>query len=94
MQRTDGGLSIEAKIGGQTHRLERRAEVAEYRSERLVARFDPASWTLLGVEPTRTLTEGEAIDLSPCATLIALLAAEPAMPPGVQRRRDESQNHY
>jgi putative selenate reductase len=80
MQRTDGGLTIEAKIDGQTHRLERRAEVAEYRSERLVARFEPTSWALLGVEPTGTWTEGEAIDLGPCATLIALLAAEPTMP--------------
>jgi putative selenate reductase len=89
MQRRDGVLSIEAKIGGQTHRLERRAEVAEYRSQRIVARFEPTSWRLLGVEPTGAWTEGEAIDLSPCATLIALLAAEPAMP-GVQRRRDGS----
>jgi putative selenate reductase len=80
MQRTDGGLSIDAKIGGRAHRLERRADVAEYRSERLVARFEPGSWTLLGVEPRGAWREGETIDLSPCATLIALLAVEPAMP--------------
>ena len=54
--------------------------MAEYRSEKLVARFEPASWTLLGVEPAGTLTEGEVLDLSTCATLIALLAAEPALP--------------
>ena len=80
MQRSDGALAIEARLGGATHRLERRAGVAEYRSEKLVARFEPASWTLLGVEPVGTLTEGEVLDLSTCATLIALLAAEPALP--------------
>ena len=80
MRATGGGLAIEAKLGGRTHRLERRADVAEYQSERVVARFDPGSWALLGAEPVGTLTEGEALDLSPCAMLIALLAARPALP--------------
>ena len=81
LRRTEGGLEIEAKLGGRTHRLERRAGVAEYRTDKLVARFEPESWTLLGVEPAGALTEGEALDLSPCATLIALLAVEPELPP-------------
>ena len=44
----------------------------------------PASRRVVGppgkCKPTGALTEGEALDLSPCATLIALLAVEPAMP--------------
>jgi putative selenate reductase len=80
MERTDGGIVIDARLGGWTHRLERGAGVAEYRSERLVARFAPGTWSLLGVEPAGPLTEGEAVDLSACATLIALLAAAPSLP--------------
>jgi hypothetical protein len=80
MHRTKVGLVIDAKLGGRTHRLERRAGVAEYRTDKLVARFEPESWALLGVEPAGALAEGEALDLSPCATLIALLAAESALP--------------
>ncbi|MFL5300813.1 MAG: putative selenate reductase subunit YgfK [Anaeromyxobacteraceae bacterium] len=80
LRRTDGGVVIDARLGGRTHRLERGGGAAEYRSDRLVARFDPGSWSLLGVEPAGPLTEGESIDLSACATLIALLAAAPALP--------------
>jgi len=80
MQRAEGTVAVEARLAGQTHRLERRAEVAEYRSEKVVARFDPESWSLLGCEPVGALREGEVLDLAPCATLIALLQAEPAIP--------------
>jgi putative selenate reductase len=80
MVRADGAIAVEAKLSGRTHRLERRGDLAEYRSEKLVARFEPHSWKLLGCEPAGALTEGEALDLSPCATLIALLAAERALP--------------
>jgi putative selenate reductase len=87
LRRTEGGLEIEAKLGGRTHRLERRAGVAEYRTDKLVARFAPESWTLLGVEPAGALTEGEALDLSPCATLIALLAVESVLPAQVTDKK-------
>jgi putative selenate reductase len=80
LSRVDGAVTIEARLGGRTHRLSRRAGVAEYRSEQVVARFAAGTWTLLGCEPARRLVEGETIDLAPCATLIALLAAEPALP--------------
>jgi putative selenate reductase len=80
LERGNGLLAIEARMGGHTHRLERRAELAEYRAERLVARFDPHAWSLLGCEPASTLSEGDVLDLSACATLIILLDAEPALP--------------
>ncbi len=80
MERAGGVIAIEAKLSGRTHRLERRGEVAEYRSEKVVARFEPRTWKLLGCEPVGALVEGETLDLSPCATLIALLDAEPALP--------------
>jgi putative selenate reductase len=80
LSRADGAVAIEAKLGGGAHRLQRRGDVAEYRSDAVIARFDPASWALLGWEPRAPLAEGEAVDLSPCATLIALLNAAPALP--------------
>ncbi len=80
VERAEGAVAVLARISGERHRLERRAGVAEYRSEKLVARFDPASWSLLGCEPLRELRDGEELDLTPCATLIALLQAAPAIP--------------
>jgi putative selenate reductase len=80
LERTAGAIAIQARLSGRGHRLERRDGVAEYRSEKLVARFDPESWSVVGYEQVGTLAEGEEIDLSPCATLIALLQAAPALP--------------
>jgi putative selenate reductase len=80
LERAPGVVAIDARLAGATHRLERRGDVAEYRSEKLVARFRPGTWDLLGCEPVGPLAEGEALDLAPCATLIALLAAEPVLP--------------
>ena len=38
------------------------------------------------LQPAGALTEGETLDLSPCATLIALLSVEPAMPAGTDKK--------
>ena len=78
--RTDGATAIEARLAGHLHRLERRNDVVVYRTDKLVARLEPRTWKLIACELAGTLADGEAIDLSPCATLIALLDAEPALP--------------
>jgi putative selenate reductase len=71
---------VEARLGGRLHSLERRDGTAVYRSETLVARLEPRTWAWLSSEPTGALADGEPIDLAPCATLIALLDAEPVLP--------------
>ena len=65
---------------GRSHRLERRDGVAEYRSEQVRARLSAGPWTVVECEPAGPLADGERVDLSTCATLIALLEAEPALP--------------
>ena len=45
------------------------------------ATFDPARWALAGVAAVGRPEEGQALDLSTCALLIALLHAEAALPP-------------
>lgn len=84
MERLNGALVVEAKIGGRPHRLERRADVAEYRSDRVVVRFHPESWEVLGHAAVATGVgspdEGEVLDLSVCGLLIGLLNAEPVLP--------------
>ncbi len=81
MSRVGGTVAIEARIAGRPHRLERRDGVAEYRSDTLRATLDPASWTLLDARVEGAPAEGTALDLGTCALLIALLHAEPALPP-------------
>jgi len=39
-----------------------------------------AGWRLTAVEAVGTLADGEQVALETCATLIALLAAEPVLP--------------
>ena len=80
LERRGGTVTLLARLGGQTHRLERREGAAEYRTDKVLARFAPETWTLLGCEAVGALEEGETLDLSPCATLIALLQAEPVLP--------------
>ncbi len=82
MEQMGENLLIEARLYGSTHWLERRADVIEYRTKDWIARFKPDSWEFLGVEALGSLTEGRALDLSPCATLIALLNAESVLPVG------------
>jgi putative selenate reductase len=80
LERRDGVLVLRARVGGKSHRLERRGGAAEYRSDQVTARFSAEPWELLDCEPAGLLEEGERIDLSTCAALITLLEAEPALP--------------
>jgi putative selenate reductase len=81
LERQDGTVIVSARLGGRLHRLERRDGTAEYRSEQVRVRLSADPWAVLGWEPLGTLAEGERVDLSACATLVALLGAEPALPP-------------
>jgi putative selenate reductase len=81
MTRSNGTVVLEARIAGRRHRLERGADVAEYGSDSLRAVLDPASWTLLEARIEGHAPDGEVLDLSVCSLLIALLHAEPALPP-------------
>lgn len=80
MEHSGDAVILEARLGGSPHRMERRAEVTEYRSDRLLARFATGTWQLLGCESVGVPDEGQGFDLSSCATLIALLEAEAAVP--------------
>ena len=83
MERADGRVALTARLGGRTHTLTCQEGRAEYRSDRVVAHLDPQGWKLLGAEAAGAVAEGESVDLSTCATLIALLAAEPVLPVGL-----------
>jgi putative selenate reductase len=80
LERNAGVVALSARLGGRTHVLERRDGGAVYRSDKVVARFAIDGWKLLGWEAIGPVKEGETVDLSPCATLIALLQAERALP--------------
>ncbi len=80
LERSDGTVILSARVGGRAHRLERRGGEAEYRSDEVRARLSAHPWTLLDCAPAGPLADGERIDLSTCAMLLALLAAEPALP--------------
>jgi putative selenate reductase len=82
LTRAGEAVTLSARVDGRTHRLERRGVVAEYRSEKVHARLSADGWTVTDCRPAGPLAEGERVDLSTCATLIALLAAEPALPAG------------
>ncbi len=77
---TDSSRVLEARLEGRTHRLEVRGSVAEYRSDLLCARFEADTWRFLGAQVLGKAAEGQVLDLSPCATLIALLSAREAVP--------------
>ena len=78
--RRPAGLAIEARLGGKTHSLEVRGDRAHYRSEQITARLRTGTWTLVDWEARAVLPEGMPVDLAPCATLVALLSAEAALP--------------
>jgi putative selenate reductase len=80
LELTEEGVTLEARLGGSLHRLERRAEGTEYHSDVLRARFATDTWRLLDWEPVGPLDDGQRFDLAPCVTLIALLGAEQAIP--------------
>jgi len=79
--RKPAGLAIEARLGGKTHHLELAGELATYRSEQVSARFRVGSWALVDWKAAAVLPEGTPVDLSPCATLAALLSSEGVLPP-------------
>jgi hypothetical protein len=88
MERDGGAVLITARLSGRSHRLECKDGQAEYRSDQVVAHFarDGAQgWKLVGAEAAGTLADGERVDLDTCATLIALLAAEPVLPVGLSQ---------
>jgi len=80
MEQSGEGLVLEARLHGSIHRLERRPDLLEYRANDWAARFRPGSWEFIEVETLGLLAEGRVLDFSPCATLIALLNAEPVLP--------------
>jgi putative selenate reductase len=84
LERRGGAVILTARVDGREHRLERRGDAAEYRSDEVVARLSAAAtgtWGLRDARPAGPFVEGQRVDLSTCAALIALLAAEPALPP-------------
>jgi putative selenate reductase len=80
LERKPAGLAIEARLGGRTLSLELTPQGARYRTEQVTARLQLDTWLLLDWEGTGVLPEGTQVDLTPCATLIALLNAESVVP--------------
>jgi putative selenate reductase len=90
LERRGEAVILTARVDGRDHRLERRGDAAEYRSDEVVAGLSAGAigaWALRDARPAGplALTEGQRVDLSTCAALIALLAAEPALPPAADR---------
>ncbi|HET6411042.1 MAG TPA: putative selenate reductase subunit YgfK [Anaeromyxobacter sp.] len=84
----DGDLvALSARVAGQSHRLLVRGGRAEYRSDRVRASLSALPWAVVECEPLGPLREGDRLDLGTCATLIALLAAEPVLPGGGDARK-------
>ena len=84
LERRGGAVILTARLDGREHRLERRGDAAEYRSDEVVATRSAEPWSLREARSAGTLADGQRVDLSTCAALIALLAAEPALPPAAQ----------
>ena len=80
LQRSDEVLVLSARLGGRAHRLTRRGGVAEYESDQVKALFALDGLRLLDCEGSAGLGEGEVVDLSSFATLLALLQAEAVLP--------------
>jgi putative selenate reductase len=80
LSRRGESVTVEARVAGRTHRLVRGAGEAEYSTGPFRVSLDPASWTVVAADAGEA-AEGEDLDLSTCALLIALLHAEPVLPP-------------
>jgi len=80
MEAREGGLLVQARLGGAEHSLRVADGVAEYRTEAIRARFQAPGWELLGFEAQGALAEGAQVDLAPCATLLGLLFAQAEVP--------------
>lgn len=81
MTRDGDGLVLDARIGGHVHRLEHHGALAEYRSEELRVVLETRDWRVVDVRLVGSPADGSLLDLSACARLVALLAAEPTLPP-------------
>jgi putative selenate reductase len=80
MERRTQGLAIEARLGGRASRLELDGPSARYTDGQVEARLETRTWKVLEWKALAVLPEGTQVDLAPCATLIALLSAEPVIP--------------
>jgi hypothetical protein len=82
LERRGAATVIEARVGGQPHRLALAGGEAVYRGPRVRVYWRVEDWTVSSAEPVGQVAEGERIDLGVCATLIALAAeAPPAQAP-------------
>ena len=80
MTRGPRGLLLNARLQGHSHELQVTATGAEYRSEQLAASLSRDPWAVTHWQALAVLPEGTRVDLGPCATLIALLNAQTAVP--------------
>lgn len=78
--RQPGGLLLEARLGGKAHSLEVTGDTTQYRNDQVLARLRTGTWALLDWEARAVLPEGTQVDFDRCATLIALLNVETALP--------------
>lgn len=80
LSRDSDTLVLDARLGGKTHRLERGSKTLVYRNERVLVHLRPDGREVLEARPLVPLSDGEHIDLLPCAQLVALLEAAPVLP--------------
>jgi putative selenate reductase len=80
MERDAGGLVLEARLGGRSHRLVVGPAESLYQGGQVRVRLRTGSWEVIDWEVDGNLPEGTEVDLAPCATMLVLLNAEPAVP--------------
>jgi putative selenate reductase len=73
-------LRLEARLCGRRLAVEVSGESAEYRDERICARFETRGWDLLEARPIAPLAPGELLDLREAGPLLTLLEAARALP--------------
>jgi putative selenate reductase len=83
LERGRSGLTVEARLGGQSHRLVLDGDRAEYQGGQVRATLAGSPWRITAWEATGVLPEGTPVDLAPCATLLVLAGAEATLPEGV-----------
>jgi putative selenate reductase len=80
MFRNGDTITVEARWGGETHRLEVGNEV-RYRSPTLHAILQPQSLTLIEATPGERATEGQQLTLEECASMyVVLMGVSSSMP--------------
>jgi putative selenate reductase len=80
MTRTDGGLLLEAHLGGRDHRLEESERGLVYDDGRARVRLSPDGRAVLEVSAIGPLADGETVTLETCSRLVVLLSAAPVLP--------------